>query len=466
MALVSAALSGFQLAARASRAPAAAAALETPPAVGPNPVLPAVPSSPARSERPAALGPQASGPGVALMLRPKKPGRWIVDAAMGPGADRPALGEVLASVSDGDVVLVRPGSYRGALTISKSVTIEGEGAKPEDVQIDSDGLLTAAVAGGKVVFRNLTLANSGSKLATVLSISKAEASLERVHVRAAGQGVRVSRGGFAASRCVLASRIALIAEDRSLVAVEDCAISGTDIGALVKGDAIEARFLRCRFTDSERGLNVEGRSRLEVEDSVFSALLGHGGGLFAFAGAHVRVKASRFLLARSSRAGIYVEDAVLEGDNVRIQDSVRSGVVATKEASVTLDRSQIINNAWAGVAADKRSRVTLRRTTLTGNSDCALQANHASLTLDRVTAERNRCGVGFFGAGTLEVNHSRFAVNALGSLAVTPGFENRITMRGADNEGFSVKAAGAATAPPAVGQRRFAHDIFSGNRRF
>ena len=455
---------------------------EPPPAVGPDPSLPeslamparreiAVPSpSPLPSEAPP-TAPSATGAGVALLGKPKSAGNWIVDGAMGPGADRASLAEALASAQDDDVITVRPGRYQGPFVVSRSLTIVGVGMGPDDVVLDSDGPLTVAVAGGKVSFKNLAISNSGTRYTTAFSVIKAEARLEGVHLKAVGQGARVSRGTLTLAGCTLAARIALIAEDNAHLSAADCAVSGTDVGALLKGDAIAASFTRCKFSDSERGVNIEGRSKLSVDHSEFS-LTGVGGGIFLFSGAQASVKTTTFLLRESSRVGLYVQNATLEADHIRIQDSRRSGLIATGESSVRLDDVTITHNAASGVTADKGARVTLRRATVSDNSDCGLQVNDAAVILEKVTLTRNRCGAGFFGPGSLEAHHSTFSEQALGPVAVTPGFETAVVLKGADNEGFSaVKPAApgskdrtaprTATAPSQGGRTRFSHDIFN-----
>jgi hypothetical protein len=457
---------------------------EPPPAVGPEPSLPEVAlPQPAAAEAAAlapaaapgaaaaAAVPQAEGAGVTLLGRSKTPGRWIVDQNMGGGADRRSLAEALASAQDGDIIVVRPGTYKETLVVSRSVTVLGGGQGADEVVLESDGPLTVAVAGGKPAFKGLTISNSGGTATTALSVVKAEARLENVVLRSAGQGARVGMGSLTAAGGSFAARIALIAEDNGRLSVEGAQVAGTDVGALLKGDAIVAAFRRCRFVDSERAINIEGRSRLAVADSEFT-LTGVGGGVFVFAGAQANVTKTTFHLKNSSRVGLYVHNATLEGSGVRVFESRRSGLIATAEASVTLDDAQFSRNGAAGVSAEKGASVTLRRATLSDNGDCGLQLSDATAVVDRSTLARDRCGAGFFGPGKLRVDRSRFVELALGPVAVSPGFEGRVKITGDHNEGFSPKKEGAgggagAAAPQAgraqhqdPGRRRFSNDIF------
>ena len=71
---------------------------------------------------------------AALLPATAHAGTFVVDAQMGAGADFPDVQVALNStlVVDGDTLLIRPGSYSRVVT-SKSVTMKGLGASPDDV---------------------------------------------------------------------------------------------------------------------------------------------------------------------------------------------------------------------------------------------------------------------------------------------------------------------------------------------
>jgi hypothetical protein len=453
---------------------------EPPPAEGPEPKLPpilmprpagageaAAPVSAAAPPGAPAAAPQADGAGIAMVGKPKAAGRWVVDQAMGGGADRRTLSEALTGAQDGDIIVVRPGRYKESIVVTKSVTVLGGGASPDEVTLESDGPLTVAVAAGRPALKNLTIINDGQTQSTALSVIKADARLDRVILKSVGQGARVQRGSLTATGGSFAGRIALIAEENGRLSVEDASIAGVDVGALLKGDAITGTFSRCKFADSERAINIEGRSRLTLTDTDFS-LTGVGGAVFVFAGAQATATRVAINLRGSSRVGFYVNNATLEGTGLKIQDSRRSGLIVTGESSVTLEDSQILKNGAAGVTAEKGARVTLRRVTLADNGDCGVQVNDGTAFVERSILVRNRCGVGFFGPGKLTANRSKFGDSALGAVAVSPGFESQVKIGGTGNDGFnpnkkdeSAKPAGAAAgSPQQQGRRGFSNDIF------
>lgn len=70
---------------------------------------------------------------------------WIVDINNGAGTHFTSLVTAIASVNDGDTLVVRAGTYRGNIATSKALTILGEG------QVDVWATLTAELTNPAVV---------------------------------------------------------------------------------------------------------------------------------------------------------------------------------------------------------------------------------------------------------------------------------------------------------------------------
>jgi hypothetical protein len=83
---------------------------------------------------------------------------------------------------------------------------------------------------------------------------------------------------------------------------------------------------------------------------------------------------------------------------------------------VRLSQVKIVDNRESGVRIDGGGKVFL----------------------EQVQVSRNRCGVGFTGLGTLESRNSQFSELALGAVAVKPGLEQSIIIRGSGNVGLKV----------------------------
>ena len=75
----------------------------------------------------------------------------------------------------------------------------------------------------------------------------------------------------------------------------------------------------------------------------------------------------------------------------------------------------------------------------TGNGECgAYIEENGKLVLEKVTLTRNKCGVGFAGAGTLEARNNKFADNSLGAVAVSPLQGDKAVITGSGNSGLLV----------------------------
>ena len=85
------------------------------------------------------------------------------------------------------------------------------------------------------------------------------------------------------------------------------------------------------------------------------------------------------------------------------------------------------------------AEVRVAKSQLTGNGECgAYIEENGKLVLEKVTLTRNKCGVGFAGAGSLEVRGNKFADNSLGAIAVSPLQGDKAMITGAGNSGLLV----------------------------
>lgn len=75
----------------------------------------------------------------------------VVDAAGGPGADFTEIGPAVSAAADGDLLLVRPGTYRGFFVSGKGLTIQGEAG------VELEGSLTVFDLQASQTFRMVDL---------------------------------------------------------------------------------------------------------------------------------------------------------------------------------------------------------------------------------------------------------------------------------------------------------------------
>jgi len=85
------------------------------------------------------------------------------------------------------------------------------------------------------------------------------------------------------------------------------------------------------------------------------------------------------------------------------------------------------------------AEVRVSNSKLTNNGECGgyIEEN-GKLVLEQVTLTRNKCGVGFAGAGTLEARGNKFADNSMGAIAVSPLQGDKAIITGAGNTGLLV----------------------------
>jgi hypothetical protein len=127
----------------------------------------------------------------------------------------------------------------------------------------------------------------------------------------------------------------------------------------------------------------------------------------------------------------------LEGS--RIQDSRGTGLEASRFALVRLEDVTLSGNVGAAVVVDSGAEIRITRAKIVDNRDCGVRVGGGGkVRLEQVRLTRDRCGVGFVGLGTLEAHNSQFEELALGAVAVKPGLERGVTIRGSGNVGLKI----------------------------
>ncbi|MBI4349735.1 MAG: right-handed parallel beta-helix repeat-containing protein [Elusimicrobia bacterium] len=318
---------------------------------------------------PAPVAPPVTQPGpVAPTAPPVRGGMLVVDAKGGEGVFA-TLAAAIEAAGDGDTVVIRPGVYNEAVTISRSVVLSGAGTKPGDVTLTSEALRTVAAGRGRVYLKLMTVANrSTAESAAAIEVSGGSLVIEQFAVAAARDGIRVRDGQIDASDGTLEAGRGAVLEGRS-----------------------RASLLRVNVSGGTTGAAIEGMGELRVESSDLRA----GG----------------------------------------------SAIEAGQFSKVRLSEVSITNCGGAGVAARSGAEVRISRSRLTDNKGCGVSVDGAGLILEHVRFERDRCGVGFLGAGSLESVNSEYSRLELGPLAIKPGRERDVVVKGSGNIGLDIPAA-------------------------
>jgi hypothetical protein len=144
------------------------------------------------------------------------------------------------------------------------------------------------------------------------------------------------------------------------------------------------------------------------------------------------------------------------------------GIYASN-ASVEASKISIGGSAGPAVIVKEGAKATIEDSTLEGNRDCGIKASGSStVVLRRDHLSRNRCGVGFEGAATLEAYASRFSDHPLGPLAAKPSVAGAVVLKGSGNTGVEMTQAGFGAAPAAAtapAPAAFANDIFNRGKK-
>lgn len=153
-----------------------------------------------------------------------------------------------------------------------------------------------------------------------------------------------------------------------------------------------------------------------------------------------RAKAGLTHATVSARAaGIRVEgmgDARVE--NAQLKASQGSAVEASQFGKVRLTDVALSGSGGAAVTIRSGAEARILRSKISDNRGCGVSVDGASVFVERVRFSRQRCGVGFLGPGTLETVESEYSDLELGPLAIKPGREREVTVRGSGNVGLTI----------------------------
>ena len=197
---------------------------------------------------------------------------------------------------------------------------------------------------------------------------------------------------------------------RAALTLRNVNVKSASKGVKVQGGDLEAS--DCEF-EASAGLAVSGKSKVKLSGvSVAGRVIG--------------------ISAQDSLADLQLDDSHISGGGgvgLRVSDGAWARVSGTT----------ISGNRYAGLMVASGAEVRVAKSQLTGNGECgAYIEENGKLVLEKVTLTRNKCGVGFAGAGTLEVRGNKFADNSMGAIAVSPLQGDKAVITGSGNSGLLV----------------------------
>lgn len=128
-----------------------------------------------------------------------------------------------------------------------------------------------------------------------------------------------------------------------------------------------------------------------------------------------------------------IDGATLKLDRVEITAPGAVGVRLARWGTLELTGSTIIGSGSHAIMLFERAQARVVKTTVSESKYCALSIQAASVWLDWVHFNRNRCGVIFHGGGGLISNNGNFTGNAEGALSYEKDFRSKIAVTGSSN---------------------------------
>ena len=196
---------------------------------------------------------------------------------------------------------------------------------------------------------------------------------------------------------------------RAVLLLRSVNVKSSGKGVRVQGADLEAS--DCEF-EASAGMSVSGKSKVKLSGvSVVGSVVG--------------------ITVQDSSADLQLDGSHISGGGagLRVSDGAWARVGGTT----------ISGNRYAGIMAASGAEVRVSKSMLTRNGECgAYIEENGKLVLENVTLTRNKCGVGFAGAGTLEVHGSKFAANSMGAIAVSPLQGEKALITGGGNSGLLV----------------------------
>jgi hypothetical protein len=284
------------------------------------------------------------------VLKPKTSGKWIVDASGSAEADSRELSAVIANASDGDTIMLRPGEYKGEVTISKSVHVIGVtdqngagGALPVIHGRLTDSL---TVTGSHVVLENLVVSQDTPGNLRGVFVDQ-EASLEMV-------------------KCTVQARskFGLDVLKQGKIVVHDSTFEtyGAGSGVTIEENG-RGTLERCAVANNAWGAVCSGSAKLELKGCIFrqnGTADGAGCTVEAYGG-HAQVQASgcqfqeNAATAWANESGtLNITDSTFEGNGLTgdAKFAGRGLVCAVNSGTATISNCAFDRNKQGVVATN------------------------------------------------------------------------------------------------------------------
>ncbi len=294
-------------------------------------------------------------------IKPKKRGQWVVDSSGARDADSDDIETVAASLSDGDVVNLRPGIYTGNCEINVSARFVGPPAGKGVATIRGVDAQRAGltISGKKVGFENVSISFEAAGDSPAVQISR-DANVEMTNCAMSTQ-----------------SKFGVLVNESATLAAQGMEFRAVNAGCCLKYEGTaHGTLTRCSFLAGRWGMEVINAAQVQGSNCTFQQM-----GLVNGAGLTLGVV--------GGRASLTLDASQFDGNTATI--------MADEGGTIHLTGSAFHNNGVTGegensssgmICAQHGSRVSLKDDVFENNRQGLVALAGSSLVLERSQMRR------------------------------------------------------------------------------
>jgi Right handed beta helix region len=298
---------------------------------------------------------------IVKKLTPKKRGQWILDASGSRDADGNDIEAIAASLAEGDVVTVRPGTYTGSCEVGVSARFVGPAAGKGVATIRSIDPQRPgfSISGKKVSFENVSINLEAPGDAAAMRIWR-DANVEMLNCSMSTQ-----------------SKFGILVSENSSLSAETTNFAAPGSGCCLKYDGLARGTLNhCNFSAGRWGLEAVNGAQVQGSNCTFQniGLINGAGLVVGVVGGRVSVKLDTCQFSGNTAATL-----VDEGASLQVTGS------AFRNNGVTGEEG---NSSVGVICAQTGAKVYLKDDTFEDNKQGLVALKAGSLSLERVQIRR------------------------------------------------------------------------------
>ena len=303
---------------------------------------------------PSGVASRTPSPTPVNKIRPKKPGQWILDASGARDSDSKDIQVVAASLTEGDVVTIRPGTYTGSCEIAVSARFVGP-----------------ASGTGVATIRSVEPKRAG------MSISGKRVSLENLSINLDIEGdaavIRIvgsSQVGMKGCSISTQAKFGVYVHENASLTAEDSQFRASGVGCCLKYEGnSQGSLSHCTFSGGQWGFEATKAALVEASNCSFQKLglaNGHGNTVAATGGsASVKLDTCQFTdntatIFADQGATLTIIGSTFQNNGVTDETgNINNGLVSVKNKAKAVLENDTFDNNKQGLIAMKAGSMNL-----------------------------------------------------------------------------------------------------------